>query len=732
MLTFSVEGVIDMNFIYNYNIYKYINQIKEREKMVLEAIMTRYNPCVKYELQTEVLEYLSYVEKEPFYVSPVFESVKTDVAESTLNPKFVLFSAPGATGKSALAKYIAYKYNGIYWDVSKINLGTNSFAGTIIKAVGARNYSQFISDLNESKTILILDAMDEAEMISGKKMISSFISDISCNVDACTKPSVFILARTETAQFIASFCVENKISLEHYEISFFDESCAKEFIKKKLANDGETLTQPVLDCIEGYYNNIKSNISVEERKSFLGYAPVLEAIEQHIKKCNNPAKMLSTMSNAGAGISTVMNIMSDLLEREKNKVIDAFTAKCKSEHPEFSHWEDVYSEEEQLIRIVYFVLFNDDSYDAYVIDTLPPQLIDDYHEILSVFLPQHPFVRNNIDHFLTGGSEYDFTGPAFRDYTLSKLLLNGENEELANLYFEESNSQFFFPSQLFFDCYRVINDNVVRISHLPYVYDSYRAKATANERPYMLVSEVKDEETDGVVVFGMQCNKQAKQREDTVIDVTFDKDNVCFEQLANVSFDVPSLKLILGRTGNDVSIHNSSIICDEIIWNGKLATIESYPPEGCLIVSNKAMNGNVLIEIANSYNLRVSAPELNKYYKLIPYIYELEKSDNVDITRFMHAMHCILIEFRTHRKDTLGKDAERIENVTVANSQLKRAVLEFMKENNIIFKDGHLYKVNLEKMQSEGISYTALARMNCEQMKGAFENYTRWCLSRQG
>ena len=61
--------------------------------MVLEAIMTRYNPCVKYELQTEVLEYLSYVEKEPFYVSPVFESVKTDVAESTLNPKFVLFSA---------------------------------------------------------------------------------------------------------------------------------------------------------------------------------------------------------------------------------------------------------------------------------------------------------------------------------------------------------------------------------------------------------------------------------------------------------------------------------------------------------------------------------------------------------------------------------------------------------------------------------------------------------------
>ena len=421
--------------------------------------------------------------------------------------------------------------------------------------------------------------------------------------------------------------------------------------------------------------------------------------------------------------------MSDLLEREKAKVVDAFKTKCEEKHPEFSNWEDVYSEEEQLVRIVYFVLFNKCSYDDYVIDTLPAQLVEDYREIILVFLQQHPFVRNNIDHFLTGGSEYDFTGPAFRDYTLSKLLLNDRNEELANLYFEESNSRFFFPSQLFFDCYSVFSGNLIRSSHLSYVYDSYRAKATARERAYMLVSEVKGEDKDGVVVFGMQGNKQSKQREDTIIDVVYDKNNVCFEQLASVSLDIPSLNLILGKAGNDISIYNSSIICNELIWNGKLAAVESYPPEGCLIVSNEAMRGNVVIEISGDYNLRVSAPELNNYYKFIPYSYELEKSDDVDITKFMHAMRCILIEFRTHRKDTLGKDAERIENVTVANSQLKRSVLEYMKDKKIIYKDGHLYKVNLTEMQNEGISYTALARMNCEQMKDAFENYTKWSMT---
>lgn len=696
--------------------------------MVLDSILNRYAPCKKYELQQEVCEYLSYIDKEPFYVSPSFISIKTDAAESTMNPQFILFSAPGATGKSVLARYIAHKYNGIYWDVSKINLGTNSFAGTIIKAVGSKRYSQFISDLSESKEILILDAMDEAEMISGKKMISSFISDISCNINGCSLPSVFILARTETAQFIASYCVEKKISLEHYEISFFDESSAKEFIKQKLENDHIKLTEPVLACIDLYYNKLKASISAEERKTFLGYAPVLEAIEQHIKECSNPTKLINAISNASAGISTVMNIMSELLEREQEKVVNAFKSRCVEEHPEFSNWQDVYNAEEQLIRLINFILFDECEYGDYKIEILPAQLVDDYQNILAVFLPQHPFVKNNSDYGLTSGNKYDFTGPAFRDYTLSRLLLSEKNEDLTTLYFEESNSKYFFPTQLFFDCYRVMCKDIIRSSHLPYVYDSYRAKATANERPYMLVSELTDGDVDGVVEFGMQCNKQT--RKEIVLSVTYDDEKICFEQLSNVSLEIPNLKLILGKTGNDISIYDSSIICNEIVWNGKLTAIESYPPEGCLLVSNKPMSGNSLFEIAYEYNLRVSAPELNNYYKLFPYFYELDKDNDVDITRFMHAMRCILIEFRTHRKDTLAKDAERIENVTVANSPLKRSVLEFMKYKGIIYKEGHLYKVNLDNMQYEGISYSALARMNSDQIKYAFENYSAWCLNK--
>ena len=225
--------------------------------MLLDGIVSEYDICKKYELNQEVKEYLYYVDDEPFYISPAFNNVKTNAEVSTLNPKFILFSAPGAAGKSSLAKYLSYRFNALYWNLAKLKLGTNSFAGSILNAVGPPAYSQFISDLNKAKTLLIVDAFDEAEIISGRKMVSSFIADMSNNLQEHIAPSVFLLARTETAQYIASFCAENKIPLIHYEISFFLEDQSKKFIEKSIVPKGGNVTAADTECINSYYDVVK-------------------------------------------------------------------------------------------------------------------------------------------------------------------------------------------------------------------------------------------------------------------------------------------------------------------------------------------------------------------------------------------------------------------------------------------------------------------------------------------
>jgi len=726
-------GWIDTKKYLNYNVSKYINLCTEARRVTVDGILMKYGMCKKYDLSADVSDYLKYISEEPFYVPTDISDVKTNSRVSTLNPKFILFSAPGATGKSALAEYMAYKKQALYWNLAKLKLGTNSFAGSILQAVGPENYSDFIINLNAAKVMLVIDAFDEAEIISGRKMLSSFIDDISRSLNHHVEASVVFLARTETAQYIASFCAENDIPLAHYEIGFFNEVSAKEFITRLVVEKPATPTQADLDCVNAYYVTVKKNITEEECRSFLGYAPVLQAIAEHIKSRTNRAKLISELASQCDCVTLIMSIMTDLLGREqKKKLVAAFKERCQEAHPEFNDWDKVYGEEEQLVRIVNYILFDDQKYSNYFVAELPPQLIEDYQEMLEIFLPQHPFIRRvaNRDN---GGSFVDFTGPAFRDYTLARIILSKEYDELAQMYFEESQSKSYFPSQIFFDCYKALAGDTVCASHISYVYDSYRAKATALERPYLQCSCIPADEGDTeqhVAVFGMTSDPKktdVPKRTDIELELKVEKQEICFDQLANVAIDEPNLIVRIGRAGIDSRIASSSVIAKEIWWGTRSVTIESYKPEGCLLVAREAMRGeNPSIEISGGENLRVSAPNVHEYYRLIAYKYDFEDSTSLDVTKLIHALRCILVEFRAHRKDTLAKTAERIEFVTVGSSKIKRDVLEYLKESKIIYEEAHLYKIDEAKMQEKGIFFSALARNDEQALFCVFNDFGRW------
>lgn len=717
-----------------YNTINYLKSIVGVEIMTIDGILSNYSPCKKYGLSSSVSEYMEYVEDETFYISPSFNNVKTDRKVSTLNPRFILFSAPGATGKSSLAKHISCKYNALYWNLAKIKLGTNSFAGSILNAVGAPNYSSFISDLNSAKIILAIDAFDEAEIISGRKMLSSFLSDINVSLGTNQKPTVLLFARTETAQFIASYCAENSIPISHYEIGFFHDTAAKDFILKRALDKGVAPMPADSHCVDSYYNFVAKNITDDERSSFLGYAPVLEAISAHIRTSPNRAKLISELTNQNDCVTIIMDIMGDLLHREqRDKVIPAFVEKCKEQHPEFDNWEAIYSQDEQMVRLVYYIVFNEISYDNYKIKDFPPQMIDEYQDLLDTFLPQHPFVRNNFS-VESANSKIDFAGPAFRDYSLARIILSSANAELANLYFEESQSRSYFTSQIFFDCYTQLSQNVIYSEHISHVYNSFRAKATALETPFLQCIELPGENNEPIsirAVLGMlSSDKHTANRDDIILNVHIDKCELCFDQLINVTIDVPSFVVRVGKQGTDTKIINSSVICKEIIFATRNIAVESYAPVSSLIVSFNNITGETpLIDIVHVYNFHVSAPNIQTYYKLFPYKYSFESPLDVDIIKFIHALRCILVEFRSDKKDTLAKTASRIENVTVGNSEIKRKVLDYLKANDIMYEAAHLYKINEEKLQSKGISFVALMRMDENQLSTVFEDFCKWIKS---
>ena len=707
----------------------YIYSICEVEKMFLDAILSQYSKCKRYNLNNDVGDYIKYIDEERFYIPPSFSDVKTNIKNPSLKPKFVLFSAPGATGKSSLAKYISNRFNAIYWNLAKVKIGTNSFAGSILNAVGSNKYSEFINDLNTGNVLLVIDAFDEAEIISGRKMINSFILEISNSLFDHKNATVFLLARTETAQSLASFCADNGISVAHYEIGFFVEESAKNFIIKSISGKNKPST-PDVECANTYYDVIKRNITEQESISFLGYAPVLQAISTHIKDCKNRQKMISELSTQKDCVSIIIKIMEDLLHREQiEKVTPAFISRCKESHPEFSRWDDVYSIDEQLVRIVYYILFQDLSYETYPLDFLPPQLVDEYQSILNTFLIQHPFIKTHSDNDLKNRS-IDFTGPAFRDYSLTRIILNSKYEDLANMYFDESHSKSYFPSQIFFDCYMKTTSNNIKSNHLTYVYDSYRAKSTVFDIPYLQCSAHSmcgEDDEKYTVDFGMTSGKVSHKKDEIVAEILIEDSKLNFDHLINVSINTPKLTLDIGHKGVDTRIYNSSIVCNKINWLNQNVSIESYAPQGCIIVAKNGFYGDaVIFDVVNNEILKINTPNINSYYKLLPYSFDFEDNSNIDITKFLYALRCILVEFRSHRKDTLAKTAERIEQVVVGKSVIKRLVLEYLMFCKIVYPSEHLYKINEDIMQIKGINYNALMRMDSEQMKGSYDDFCLW------
>ena len=129
----------DMISRLHYNrIIKYITG--DKRTMTLESIMSAINTGDGVDIMKEAHSSISTIKDEVFYVQPNYDEIKKDS-----EAKFIIFSAPGASGKSALAKYIAFKHKGIYWDLSQITLGENSFHGTLWRALnqdGFINYFQ--------------------------------------------------------------------------------------------------------------------------------------------------------------------------------------------------------------------------------------------------------------------------------------------------------------------------------------------------------------------------------------------------------------------------------------------------------------------------------------------------------------------------------------------------------------------------------------------------------------
>ena len=688
--------------------------------MKLESILSSHENNILFDLEEE-LAYFKFIKKEPFYIDTDFEDYRESISIPTKDAKFILFSGQGAVGKSALAKHIAYKYNAIYMNLSEMRLGTNSFQGSVIKAIGHRQYSNFIDSLNTGKAMIVIDALDEGEMISGRSRLEGFIAEINDIIKNGSPKSIVLLSRTETAKVIDEYFDKEKIALLHYEIEFFSEKQSKTFIEKKFLDlsKKENITPAENDCINQYYDTIKKNITDKECNSFLGYAPVLEAISTHLNCEKNTKIILNSIRNESktASINLIIQIIKDLIKREQEKVINAFKLKYDDKINNFSNWDKLYTEEEQLVRIVNYIIYKKIKYDDFRINEMPNDVIEGYIKSIENFITQHPFLSYHEN------GEYDFAGPAFKEYVLAKLFLSDERDIYAEIYLDEVKQQESPFSRIFFESYCEISNKCILSNHMKYVYNALKASVDAGQETHITIIN-SDAGIDGCMYIEKYETKKFEKIQDMELNIKFKGDGIEFNQLDDAVIKLPDKNILLGNGLNEISLKNIDILCKKLILNAGKIRINSIDSDSMIVATDYIeRNGNKEILVLPDSQLHVFAPNIDHFYELHAYKIKYSNNEDINIDKFIYVLATIFREFRQHRKDTLAKEVNRINNVVIGKNELHKSILEYLLSTNVLYREEYLYKVNKDNLKKMGINLTALFNMDREKISEIYSDY---------
>ena len=699
-----------------YNINKYIQERKKEYIVDYSSVMQNLKGNKPVSILPSSHKSIKLIKERPFYVGTSFKQIGLNK-----DARFALISAPGATGKSAFGKHLAYSRNAIYWNLAELSIGDGTFQGTLYRALGAQNISTYAKQLHDGESMLVIDAFDEAEIISGRKNVETFISEANEFIEGAVFPTIVLLSRTETAQNIATFLRSNKIPYVHYEIDFFPETPAKAFVEAVIQKK-RSITPAVKDCISQYFIQIQRLIKDQEvLKGFLGYAPVLEAIAAHISEISNTARLLRDLNDNADEVSIIGRIMENLLEREQEKFVAAFKERLGEDANRIPDWNLIYSREEQLIRVLNYILLGEITYDDFSMDDFPEYYSEEYIETIRRFLPQHPFIQNTFTQS-EDRTEIDYAGPAFRDYSLAHIMLNKEQEASAELYYQRESATAHFPSQLFWNHYIELSNNSLKSNHLSYLFEAFKAKTRVGCQTFLEVSQNEIGTTARFLIAKGNETIDISDYEVEVINGTFS-----FDALSNAAINVEGA-VCIGQS-EVTSISDSSIICDEIFIRSKKLSINAFSPNTTIIYTRKPIktqSNPTVISTNTDGDIQIDIPNIYDYPKLIKYKKAFESENEDDIICFIYNLRKKFSCFRTHKKDMPARDAEKIDFVIVGDNEIRKKLFSFLCEKGIIFRSAHLYKVNLDEMSQMGISWGALMATNTVQLNHAYQAFSTW------
>jgi hypothetical protein len=640
------------------------------------------------------------------FVSPTLVLAGGEVAGS----KVLVLSAPAAAGKSTLAKELARETGSLLLDLAKWNVGNNFLPGTLWEAFGS-DVGTILGAISSGHLGLIIDAVDETQLRSGENNFEQFLGDVAdyLKESSSDSPSVAILGRAETAEYVALFLEDREIPFARVAIDYFDEVRAKEFIDAQLdaqmGPDGPHRVQR--PDFERSRDLLWSTIAtatapgelVGRVDPFLGYPPVLVALAKFLTVDNMQA-LHNQVERIGAADRTavsepwdfILAIVRSILEREQSKIGDAIYTRLDVGAIEGGLDRGLlFAPAEQCVRVSDWVGNRSTGPDQ--IPDMPAPLREEYLALVSNAVSQHAFL----------GQGREYANIVFRDFVTATELLGADQGRAARAR-AHLRSAAELPTPL------VGNFLLTMGQGRPFegvdvglIYESLAARETVPGEVRLFVTDGTPSDLVNVVV------EQAGNTSTFIADCVHD--GLSFPRRLRAAVLETEQPVRLGSTtgdfvlGPDVDIQTSiltiasrvvRVICSEEAPVQLEADIYDGPEAG------------LELKIIGGAAVMASWPGMA--YPWIDHQAPPREGGDEDVLaqeRLRHLSH-ILKYFVRHGRGPLGAGRQLIDNVAVGRSPAAAAVFRHLVGSGVVRLAGSAYEVDVEALGARGINYADL------------------------
>lgn len=609
-----------------------------------------------------------------------------------------LIAAPGAVGKSTLAKELCAKTGAIYLDLATAaTVGGSCITGGLV-------YTNTLDLWRAGKTALVIDALDEARLRVTQPAFEDFLKDVY-QVSSMGQYPIVLLGRVGIIEETwATISELHGFEPPIFNIELFDITQAKIFIERRLSklttlmrHDGE-LEYPHLgklleqhqqvysDAIDIVIDGLNS-ISSNALDHFVGYAPVLDAITKVIALESNPSRLGEELRGI-LNSDVLIRLSDEILHRESKKLEDQLKLSIENLP------ENLYSPSEQLHRLA-CRLFKLPSPTAP--DNIPPQNSTSYMEAVNSLLPQHPFLD---------GSGTNPSNAVFAAHIVVAALKSKE-PKLVSCGESYSNHMHHAPNPFLFDFYQHQKDSVVPVSHVGLLYESVLAKSRMGEVIGLNIDESEDDTLD------VEISKVTSDCENPYIEKFHtDRSGVLSlgRRVSNVMIDAEDLYVTLGDgdtleiiSPTSVNCNYLDLHCKNIIIKGESSVqhssivLEATDASTTEITSQPTIRGRV--------NFMVNWPN-SHVFPWTPYSLSSAISEDDSIDGLTRVFRRIIMAFRSHSKGRLARYKDKIEHSRMLKGHQGKALLSKLQEDRIIKLEKHMYYLDANALgEITGASY---------------------------